>query len=87
TEEKQAAYTESDPKKHAARTHPDTANSNSEVETPTDNSLAAINQVQAATNKKSDAKAEIAQKATARKTAIEAMNDSTTEEQQAAKDK
>ncbi|HEG7495330.1 TPA: DUF1542 domain-containing protein, partial [Staphylococcus aureus] len=46
-----------------------------------------INQVQAATTKKSDAKAEIAQKASERKTAIEAMNDSTTEEQQAAKEK
>ena len=43
--------------------------------------------MQAATTKKSDAKAEIAQKASERKTAIEAMNDSTTEEQQAAKDK
>ena len=42
---------------------------------------------QAATTKKSDAKAEIAQKASERKTAIEAMNDSTSEEQQAAKDK
>lgn len=41
----------------------------------------------AATTKKSDAKAEIAQKASERKTAIEAMNDSTTEEQQAAKTK
>lgn len=51
------------------------------------NGIAAINQVQAATTKKSDAKAEIAQKASERKTAIEAMNDSTTEEQQAAKDK
>ncbi|PDQ31517.1 SasC/FmtB family protein [Staphylococcus aureus] len=55
--------------------------------TAKDNGIAAINQVQAATTKKSDAKAEIAQKASERKTAIEAMNDSTTEEQQAAKDK
>ncbi|MEZ1969391.1 DUF1542 domain-containing protein, partial [Staphylococcus aureus] len=57
------------------------------VTTAKDNGIAAINQVQAATTKKSDAKAEIAQKASERKTAIEAMNDSTTEEQQAAKDK
>lgn len=87
TEEKQAAYTELDTKKQEARTNLDTANSNSEVATAKDNSIAAINQVQAATTKKSDAKAEIAQKASERKTAIEAMNDSTTEEQQAAKDK
>ncbi|HHR7531179.1 TPA: SasC/FmtB family protein [Staphylococcus aureus] len=86
TEEKQAAYTELDTKKQEARTNLDTANSNSEVATAKDNSIAAINQVQAATTKKSDAKAEIAQKASERKTAIEAMNDSTTEEQQAAKD-
>ncbi|HGZ9749988.1 TPA: DUF1542 domain-containing protein, partial [Staphylococcus aureus] len=57
------------------------------VTTAKDNGIAAINQVQAATTKKSDAKAEIAQKASERKTAIEAMNDSTTEEQQAAKEK
>lgn len=87
TEKKQAAYTELDTKKQEARTNLDTANSNSEVATAKDNSIAAINQVQAATTKKSDAKAEIAQKASERKTAIEAMNDSTTEEQQAAKDK
>ncbi|HHC9947348.1 TPA: LPXTG-anchored DUF1542 repeat protein FmtB [Staphylococcus aureus] len=87
TEEKQAAYTELDTKKQEARTNLDTANSNSEVATAKDNGIAAINQVQAATTKKSDAKAEIAQKASERKTAIEAMNDSTTEEQQAAKDK
>ncbi|WRM95439.1 DUF1542 domain-containing protein [Staphylococcus aureus] len=43
--------------------------------------------MQAETTKKSEAKAAIAQKASERKTAIEAMNDSTTEEQQAAKDK
>ncbi|HDK9044272.1 TPA: DUF1542 domain-containing protein [Staphylococcus aureus] len=86
-EEKQAAYTELDTKKQEARTNLDTANSNSEVATAKDNGIAAINQVQAATTKKSDAKAEIAQKASERKTAIEAMNDSTTEEQQAAKDK
>ncbi|HDE0379545.1 TPA: DUF1542 domain-containing protein [Staphylococcus aureus] len=64
-----------------------TANTNSDVTTAKDNGIAAINQVQAVTTKKSDAKAEIAQKASERKTAIEAMNDSTTEEQQAAKDK
>ncbi len=87
TEEKQAAYTELDTKKQEARTNLDTANSNSEVATAKDNGIVAINQVQAATTKKSDAKAEIAQKASERKTAIEAMNDSTTEEQQAAKDK
>lgn len=87
TEEKQAAYTELDTKKQEARTNLDTANSNSEVAIAKDNGIAAINQVQAATTKKSDAKAEIAQKASERKTAIEAMNDSTTEEQQAAKDK
>ncbi|HEE8872006.1 TPA: DUF1542 domain-containing protein [Staphylococcus aureus] len=87
TEEKQAAYTELDAKKQEARTNLDTANSNSDVTTAKDNGIAAINQVQAATTKKSDAKAEIAQKASERKTAIEAMNDSTTEEQQAAKDK
>ncbi|HEA6252227.1 TPA: DUF1542 domain-containing protein [Staphylococcus aureus] len=87
TEEKQAAYTELDTKKEEARTNLDAANTNSDVTTAKDNSIAAINQVQAATTKKSDAKAEIAQKASERKTAIEAMNDSTTEEQQAAKDK
>ncbi|MBS3218818.1 DUF1542 domain-containing protein [Staphylococcus aureus] len=86
-EEKQAAYTELDTKKQEARTNLDAANTNSDVTTAKDNSIAAINQVQAATTKKSDAKAEIAQKASERKTAIEAMNDSTTEEQQAAKDK
>ncbi|HDD6660148.1 TPA: DUF1542 domain-containing protein [Staphylococcus aureus] len=87
TEEKQAAYTELDTKKQEARTNLDAANTNSDVTTAKDNNIAAINQVQAATTKKSDAKAEIAQKASERKTAIEAMNDSTTEEQQAAKDK
>ncbi|HHQ7192016.1 TPA: SasC/FmtB family protein [Staphylococcus aureus] len=87
TEEKQAAYTELDTKKQEARTNLDAANSNSEVATAKDNGITAINQVQAATTKKSDAEAEIAQKASERKTAIEAMNDSTTEEQQAAKDK
>ncbi|HAR5176792.1 TPA: DUF1542 domain-containing protein [Staphylococcus aureus] len=87
TEEKQAAYTELDAKKQEARTNLDAANTNSDVTTAKDNGIAAINQVQAATTKKSDAKAEIAQKASERKTAIEAMNDSTTEEQQAAKDK
>lgn len=87
TEEKQAAYTELDTKKQEARTNLDAANTNSDVTTAKENSIAAINQVQAATTKKSDAKAEIAQKASERKTAIEAMNDSTTEEKQAAKDK
>ncbi|MBU6806859.1 DUF1542 domain-containing protein [Staphylococcus aureus] len=87
TEEKEAAYTELDTKKQEARTNLDAANTNSDVTTAKDNGIAAINQVQAATTKKSDAKAEIAQKASERKTAIEAMNDSTTEEQQAAKDK
>lgn len=87
TEEKEAAYTELDAKKQEARTNLDAANTNSAVTTAKDNSIAAINQVQAATTKKSDAKAEIAQKASERKTAIEAMNDSTTEEQQAAKEK
>lgn len=87
TEEKQAAYTELDTKKQEARTNLDAANTNIAVTTAKDNGIAAINQVQAATTKKSDAKAEIAQKASERKTAIEAMNDSTTEEQQAAKEK
>lgn len=87
TEEKQAAYTELDTKKQEARTNLDAANTNSAVTTAKDNGIAAINQVQAATTKKSDAKAEIAQKASERKTAIEAMNASTTEEQQAAKEK
>ncbi len=87
TEEKEAAYTELDAKKQEARTNLDAANTNSDVTTAKDNGIAAINQVQAATTKKSDAKAEIAQKASERKTAIEAMNDSTTEEQQVAKDK
>ncbi|HDE5473581.1 TPA: DUF1542 domain-containing protein [Staphylococcus aureus] len=87
TEEKEAAYTDLDAKKQEARTNLDAANTNSDVTTAKDNGIAAINQVQAATTKKSDAKAEIAQKASERKTAIEAMNDSTTEEQQAAKDK
>ena len=73
--------------KQEARTNLDAANTNSAVTTAKDNGIAAINQVQAATTKKSDAKAEIAQKASERKTAIEAMNDSTSEEQQAAKDK
>lgn len=85
TEEKEAAYTQLDAKKQEARTNLDAANTNSAVTTAKDNGIAAINQVQAATTKKSDAKAEIAQKASERKTAIEAMNDSTTEEQQAAK--
>ncbi|MCE3490959.1 SasC/FmtB family protein [Staphylococcus aureus] len=84
TEEKQAAYTELDTKKQEARTNLDAANTNSDVTTAKDNSIAAINQVQAATTKKSDAKAEIAQKASERKTAIEAMNDSTTEEKEQA---
>ncbi|HEI7352564.1 TPA: LPXTG-anchored DUF1542 repeat protein FmtB [Staphylococcus aureus] len=87
TEEKEAAYTELDAKKQEARTNIDAANTNSDVTTAKDNGIAAINQVQAVTTKKSDAKAEIAQKASERKTAIEGMNDSTTEEQQAAKDK
>lgn len=87
TEEKQAAYTELDTKKQEARTNLDAANTNSDVTTAKDNGIAAINQVQAATTKKSDAKAEIAQKASERKTAIEAMNDSTTEEQQAQTEK
>ncbi|HDB8936125.1 TPA: DUF1542 domain-containing protein [Staphylococcus aureus] len=87
TEEKEAAYAELDAKKQEARTNIDAANSNSDVATAKDNAIAAINQVQAATTKKADAKAEIAQKASERKTAIEAMNASTTEEQQAAKDK
>lgn len=87
TEEKEAAYTQLDAKKQEARTNLDAANTNSAVTTAKYNGIAAINQVQAATTKKSDAKAEIAQKASERKTAIEAMNDSTTEEQQAAKDK
>lgn len=87
TGEKEAAYTQLDAKKQEARTNLDAANTNSAVTTAKDNGIAAINQVQAATTKKSDAKAEIAQKASERKTAIEAMNDSTTEEQQAAKDK
>ncbi|HAY2318147.1 TPA: DUF1542 domain-containing protein [Staphylococcus aureus] len=87
TEEKEAAYAELDAKKQEARTNIDAANSNSDVATAKDNAIATINQVQAATTKKADAKAEIAQKASERKTAIEAMNASTTEEQQAAKDK
>ncbi|HCZ2461736.1 TPA: DUF1542 domain-containing protein [Staphylococcus aureus] len=87
TEEKEAAYAELDAKKQEARTNIDAANSNSDLATAKDNAIAAINQVQAATTKKADAKAEIAQKASERKTAIEAMNASTTEEQQAAKDK
>ncbi|MCL4611546.1 DUF1542 domain-containing protein [Staphylococcus aureus] len=73
TEEKQAAYTELDTKKQEARTNLDAANTNSDVTTAKDNGIAAINQVQAATTKKSDAKAEIAQKASERKTAIEAI--------------
>lgn len=67
TEEKEAAYTELDAKKQEARTNLDAANTNSAVTTAKDNSIAAINQVQAATTKKSDAKAEIAQKASERK--------------------
>lgn len=62
TEEKEAAYTELDAKKQEARTNLDAANTNSDVTTAKDNGIAAINQVQAATTKKSDAKAEIAQK-------------------------
>ncbi|EOD7690176.1 LPXTG-anchored DUF1542 repeat protein FmtB [Staphylococcus aureus] len=85
TEEKQAAYTELDTKKQEARTNLDAANTNSDVTTAKDNSIAAINQVQAATTKKSDAKAEIAQKASERKTAIDGNNGSTTEEKAAAK--
>ncbi|HCW7731202.1 TPA: DUF1542 domain-containing protein [Staphylococcus aureus] len=61
TEEKEAAYTELDTKKQEARTNLDAANTNSDVTTAKDNGIAAINQVQAATTKKSDAKAEIAQ--------------------------
>lgn len=80
TEEKQAAYTELDTKKQEARTNLDAANTNSDVTTAKDNSIAAINQVQAATTKKSDAKAEIAQKASERKTAIAQTQDITAEE-------
>lgn len=87
SEEKEVAYAQLDAKKQETNTNIDGANSNSEVATAKDNGIAAINQIQAATTKKSDAKAEIAQKASERKTAIEAMNDSTTEEQQVAKDK
>lgn len=74
TEEKEAAYTQLDAKKQEARTNLDAANSNSDVATAKDNAIAAINQIQAATTKKSDAKAEIAQKSSERKTAIESMN-------------
>lgn len=70
TEEKQAAYTELDTKKQEARTNLDAANTNSAVTTAKDNGIAAINQVQAATTKKSDAKAEIAK--------IEAIQPATT---------
>ncbi|HDI7674722.1 TPA: DUF1542 domain-containing protein [Staphylococcus aureus] len=80
TEEKQAAYTELDTKKQEARTNLDAANTNSAVTTAKDNGIAAINQVQAATTKKSDAKAEIAQKASERKTAIAQTQDITAEE-------
>lgn len=55
TEEKEAAYTELDAKKQEARTNLDAANTNSAVTTAKDNGIAAINQVQAATTKKSDA--------------------------------
>ncbi|HCU0555752.1 TPA: DUF1542 domain-containing protein [Staphylococcus argenteus] len=87
TEEKEAAYTQLDAKKQEALTNIDTENTNNGVATAKDNGISAINQIQAATTKKTEAKAEIAQKASERKTAIEAMNASTTEEQQAAKDK
>ncbi|HCY7879143.1 TPA: DUF1542 domain-containing protein [Staphylococcus aureus] len=80
TEEKEAAYTELDAKKQEARTNLDAANTNSAVTTAKDNGIAAINQVQAATTKKSDAKAEIAQKASERKTAIAQTQDITAEE-------
>ncbi|HCZ0367528.1 TPA: DUF1542 domain-containing protein [Staphylococcus aureus] len=80
TEEKEAAYTELDAKKQEARTNLDAANTNSDVTTAKDNGIAAINQVQAATTKKSDAKAEIAQKASERKTAIAQTQDITAEE-------
>ncbi|MGU3219033.1 DUF1542 domain-containing protein [Staphylococcus aureus] len=52
-EEKEAAYTELDAKKQEARTNLDAANTNSDVTTAKDNGIAAINQVQAATTKKS----------------------------------
>ncbi|HHS2940322.1 TPA: LPXTG-anchored DUF1542 repeat protein FmtB [Staphylococcus argenteus] len=87
TEEKEAAYTQLDAKKQEAVTNIDAENTNNGVATAKDNGISAINQIQAATTKKTEAKAEIAQKASERKTAIEAMNTSTTEEQQAAKDK
>ncbi|HEE6781991.1 TPA: DUF1542 domain-containing protein [Staphylococcus argenteus] len=87
TEEKEAAYTQLDAKKQEALTNIDTENTNNGVATAKDNGISAINQIQAATTKKTEAKAEITQKASERKTAIEAMNASTTEEQQAAKDK
>ncbi|MGZ1581372.1 SasC/FmtB family protein [Staphylococcus argenteus] len=86
TEEKEAAYTQLDAKKQEALTNIDTENTNNGVATAKDNGISAINQIQAATTKKTEAKAEITQKASERKTAIEAMNASTTEEQQAAKD-
>lgn len=87
TEEKEATYTQLDAKKQEAVTNIDAENTNNGVATAKDNGISAINQIQAATTKKTEAKAEIAQKASERKTAIEAMNTSTTEEQQAAKDK
>lgn len=87
TEEKEAAITQLDAKKQAATTAIDAETSNAGVTTAKENGINEINQIQAETTKKSEAKAAIAQKASERKTAIEAMNDSTTEEQQAAKDK
>ncbi|MCT6562977.1 DUF1542 domain-containing protein, partial [Staphylococcus aureus] len=70
TEEKQSAYTELDTKKQEAITNLDAANTNSDVTTAKDYGIAEINKVQAATTMKSDAKAEIDQKASERKTAI-----------------
>ncbi|MBV2523558.1 DUF1542 domain-containing protein [Staphylococcus aureus] len=52
TEEKEAAYTQLDAKKQEARTNLDAANTNSAVTTAKDNGIAAINQVQAAADKK-----------------------------------
>ncbi|HHC9919617.1 TPA: SasC/FmtB family protein [Staphylococcus aureus] len=80
TEEKEAAYTELDAKKQEARTNLDAANTNSDVTTAKDNGIAAINQVQAATTKKSDAKAELLTEMQNKITEILSDNTTTNEE-------
>lgn len=78
TEEKQAAYTELDTKKQEARTNLDAANTNSDVTTAKDNSIAADTTI------KDVAKDELATKANEQKALIAQTADATTEEKEQA---